>query len=188
VVTSPLPGIYRLTYADWLRFPDDGRRYEILEGELYVTPPPNVEHQRISRNLEFILLAFLRRHSRGEVLDAPIGVRLGDEDVFEPDLVVVLREHSDRIGAQVIEGAPDIVVEILSPGSARRDLGPKREKYREAGVPEYWIVDPASSSVEVLALRDKAYVRHGVFKKAEVLRSALLPELEVALAEVFVAR
>jgi Uma2 family endonuclease len=185
VVTSPLPGIYRLTYADWLRFPDDGRRYEILEGELYVTPPPNVEHQRISRNL---LLVLSRLSLDGEVLCAPLGVRLGDEDVFEPDLVVILREHSDRIGAQVIEGAPDIVIEILSPGSARRDLGPKREKYREAGVPEYWIVDPASSSVEVLALRDKAYVRHGVFKKSEILRSALLPELEVALAEVFVAR
>ena len=187
MVTSPLPGIYRLTFADWLRFPDDGRLYEILEGELYVTPPPSIEHQRISRNLEFLLLSFLRRHARGEILYAPVGVRLGDEDVLEPDLVVVLREHAARIGVQVIEGAPDIIVEILSPGTARRDLGPKREKYREAGVPEYWIVDPASTSVEVLALRDGAYVRHGLFRKNEVLRSSLLPELEIALAEVFVA-
>ena len=187
VVTSPLPGIYRLTYADWLQFPDDGRLYEILEGELYVTPPPSVEHQRISRNLEFLLLTFLRRASLGEVLDAPIGVRLSDDDVLEPDLVVVLREHANRVGVQVIEGAPDIVVEILSPGTARRDLGPKREKYREAGVREYWIVDPASGSVEVLSLRDGAYVRHGVFRKGEILRSALLADLEISLAEVFVA-
>ena len=89
VVTSSFPSAYRLTFADWLRFPDDGRLYEILEGELYVTPPPSVEHQRISRNLEFLLLAFLRRHANGEVLDAPIGVRLSDDDVLEPDLVVV---------------------------------------------------------------------------------------------------
>jgi Uma2 family endonuclease len=184
VVTSPLPGIYRLTFADWLRFPDDGRLYEILEGELYVTPPPGIEHQRISRNL---LLAFSRYSLKGEVLYAPVGVRLSDEDVLEPDLVLVLREHANRIGAQVIEGAPDIVVEILSPGTARRDLGPKREKYRDAGVPEYWIVDPASSSVEVLSLRDGAYVRHGLFRRNETLRSSLLPELEIALAEVFVA-
>lgn len=187
VVTSSLPGIYRLTYADWLRFPDDGRRYEILEGELYSTPPPSVEHQRISRNLQFFLLTFLRRHAAGEVLYAPIGVRLTDEDVLEPDLIVVLREHANRIGAQVIEGAPDIVVEILSPGSARRDLGPKREKYREGGVPEYWIVDPASASVEVLTLREGAYIRYGVFRKNEILRSPVLPTLEIALAEVFVA-
>jgi Uma2 family endonuclease len=183
VVTSPLPGIYRLTFADWLRFPDDGRLYEILEGELYVTPPPSIEHQRISRNL---LLNISRHFSKGEVLYAPVGVRLSDEDVLEPDLVVVLREHADRIGAQVIEGTPDLIVEILSPGTARRDLGPKREKYREAGVPEYWIVDPASSSIEVLALRDGAYVRHGLFRKHEVLRSLLLPEIEIALAQVFV--
>lgn len=187
MVTSSLPGIYRLTFADWLRFPDDGRRYEILEGELYSTPPPSVEHQRISRNLEFFLMTFLRRHAKGEVLYAPIGVRLSDEDVVEPDLVVVLREHASRIGVQVIEGPPDIVVEILSPGTARRDLGPKREKYREADVPEYWIVDPANAAVEVLTLRDGAYVRHGVFGKSEILRSLVLPELEIALGEVFVA-
>jgi len=185
VVTSPLPGIYRLTFADWLRFPDDGRLYEIVEGELYVTPPPSVEHQRISRNLEFLLLTFLRRSSKGEVLYAPIGVRLSDEDVLEPDLVVILREHADRIGAQVIEGVPDLVVEILSPGTARRDLGPKRDKYREAGVPEYWIVDPASATVEVQALRDGAYVRYGLFRREDTLRSPLLSGLEIALGEVF---
>ena len=186
VVTSPLPGVYRLTYADWLRFPDDGRLYEILEGELYVTPPPSVEHQRISRNLEFLLLTFLRRSSRGEVLYAPIGVRLSNEDVLEPDLVIVLREHADRIGTQVIEGVPDLVVEILSPGTARRDLGPKRDKYREAGVPEYWIVDPAAASVEVQVLRDGGCVRHGLFRRDEVLGSPRLPRLEIALSEVFV--
>jgi Uma2 family endonuclease len=185
VVNSPLPSIYRLKFADWMQFPDDGRLYEILEGELYMTPPPSIEHQRISRELGFLLLVFLRKQQKGEILNAPIGVRLSDEDVLEPDLVVVLREHADRVGVQVIEGPPDLVVEILSPGTARRDLGPKRAKYEEAGVPEYWIVDPASASIDVEVLREGKYARHALVKQGEILRSPLLPGLEIALAEVF---
>jgi Uma2 family endonuclease len=188
VATSSLPGIYRLTYADWLRFPDDGRFYEILEGELYGALPPSIEHQRISRNLGFLVHTFLRQHAKGELLRAPLGVRLTDEDILEPDLVVVLSEHAHRIGTQVIEGAPDLIVEILSPGTARRDLGPKREKYLAARVPEYWIVDPASACVEVLALHDSEYVRHGLFRREDTLRSKLLPEIEIALMEVFSTR
>jgi Uma2 family endonuclease len=186
VVTSPLPAVYRLKFADWMRFPDDGRLYEIVEGELYVTPPPNIEHQRISRELEFILLAFLRRERRGEILDAPVGVRLSDEDVLEPDLLVVLRENADRVGEQVIDGPPDLVVEILSPGTARHDLGPKRAKYEEAGVPEYWIVDPVSKSIEIQVLHEGKYARHALVRRDEILRSPLLPGLEVALEDVFV--
>ncbi|MET0594291.1 MAG: Uma2 family endonuclease [Polyangiaceae bacterium] len=186
MVTSPLPAVYRLTYADWLRYPDDGRLYEILEGELYVTPSPSIEHQRISRDLEFLLLTFLRKAGCGEVLDAPVGVRLSDEDVLEPDLLVVLREHADRIGEQVIDGAPDLVVEILSPGTVRRDLGPKRAKYEEAGVPEYWVVDPATATIEVQVLHEGKYARHSLVRRGETLRSPLLPGLEIATDQVFV--
>jgi Uma2 family endonuclease len=84
-VTTSLPAAYRLTYSDWLQCPDDGRLYELMGGELIVTPPPGVEHQRISRNLEFRLLEYLRKTGRGEVFDAPIGVRLNDDEVLEPD-------------------------------------------------------------------------------------------------------
>jgi Uma2 family endonuclease len=183
-----LPGVYRLTFQDWLAFPDDGRLYELIQGEVHVTPPPGIEHQRISRDLEFKLLTFLRERAAGEVLDAPVGVRLSDEDVFEPDLVVVLAEHADRIGAQVIDGAPDLVVEILSPGTAGRDLGPKRQAYLRAGVPEYWIVDPASQAIEVLALERGEYVRSGLYRRGDTLRSPLLAGLEIALQEIFAAR
>jgi Uma2 family endonuclease len=187
-VASPtVPSVYRLTYADWLRFPDDGLRYEIIEGELFVTPPPSIEHQRASRNLALALASFLKRDARGEVLYAPVGVRLGNEDIVEPDLIVVLKGHESRIGASAIEGAPDLVVEILSPGSARRDLGVKREKYRAAGVAEYWIVDPANTSVEVLALEQGQYVRHGLYRRDNTLRSRLLDGLEIALNDVFPA-
>jgi Uma2 family endonuclease len=183
-----LPGVYRLTYRDWLGFSDDGRQYELLDGELIMTPPPSVDHQRISRQLETHLLAYLMRSKAGELLHAPVGVRLGDEDVVEPDIVVVLTEHADRIGTQVIEGAPDLVVEILSPGSARRDLGVKREKYETYGVAEYWIVDPASHSIEVLSQRAGSFERTGLFGLADMLHSPLFADLEIPLADVFVTK
>ncbi len=188
MATVSLPGVYRLTYRDWLGYPDDGHLYELIGGELLMTPPPSTEHQRISRDLEYCLVRHLREHNVGEVLDAPVGVRLSDEDVLEPDLLVVLREHLDRIGRQVVEGPPDVVVEILSPGTARRDLGPKRRAYEAAGVVEYWIVDPESESVEVLTLEQGRYQRFGLFRRTEVLRSQLLPALEISLAEIFVHR
>ena len=187
-MTTALPGVYRLTFQDWLAFPDDGRLYEVVEGELYVTPPPNVEHQRISRELEFCLLQYLRSASRGEVFDAPIGVRLSDDNVVEPDLVVVLAEHADRVGKQAILGVPDLVVEILSPGSAKRDLGIKREQYEASGVQEYWIVDPESRSVEVLTLDRGRYARVGLFRNGDRLASRLLPDLTIDLEQVFPPR
>lgn len=188
LMTVALPGVYRMTFQNWLGFPDDGRFYEIIEGELYVTPPPNVEHQRISREIEFRLLQFLRAAALGEVFDAPIGVRLTDDDVLEPDLVVVLQAHADRIGKQVIEGAPDLVVEVLSPGTAKRDLGLKREQYQAAGVPEYWIVDPESRSIEVLMLDGGRYARSGLFRVADTLTCRLLPGFELELTDVFPPR
>ena len=99
---------------------------------------------------------------------------------------MVLREHADRIGEQVVDGPPDLVVEILSPGTARHDLGPKRAKYEQAGVPEYWIVDPVNKSVEIQVLEGGKYGRHALVRRDEILRSPLLPGLEVPLADVFV--
>jgi len=184
-MTVALPGVYRMTYQDWLDFPDDGHLYEIVEGELYVAPPPNVEHQRITREIESRLLLFLRAAGLGEIFYAPMGVRLTDDDVLEPDLVVVLKEHADRIGKQVIEGAPDLVVEVLAPGTAKRDLGMKRELYQAVGVREYWIVDPESRSIEVLMLDGGRYTRSGLFRVADILTCRLLPGFELELAEVF---
>ena len=184
--TSP-HAAYQLTYKDWLGFPDDGRAYELLEGELIVTPPPSIGHQRISRELEFRLLQHLRATGAGEVLDAPVGVRLSDTVVLEPDLLVVLREHASRIGAQVIEGAPDLVVEILSPGSAVRDLGVKRRAYEVGGVTEYWIVDPVNRSIEVLALEQGAYARHGIYAATDTLTSRLLGGFSMSVGDVFPA-
>lgn len=182
--TVILPAAYRLTYADWLRLPDD-HRCEIIEGELFMTPTPSIRHQRVSRRLGTRLTAFLEGNGVGEMFYAPTGVRLSDDNVVEPDLLVVLEQHRDRIAEQVIDGAPDLVVEILSPGTARRDLVAKRELYARFGVPEYWIVDSEASNIEVLTLERGAYTRFGLFRRYETLRSSLLPDLAIPLAEVF---
>jgi Uma2 family endonuclease len=188
MTTAPaLPAVYKLTAADWVRFPDDGLRYEILGGELHVSPPPTTGHQRISGHLYAHLREHLSAAERGEVFYAPTGVRLSDHDVAEPDLVVVLAEHAGRVGEQAIDGPPDLVVEILSPGTAGRDLGEKRDLYERSGVAEYWIVDPVAAAVEVLVLRAGRYARFGLFRRSDRLRSALLPGLEVPLVEILTA-
>ena len=180
-----VPGVYRLTYADWLAFPNESHRYEVIDGDLFVTPPPAIVHQRVSREIEFALLTFLRESRRGEVLYAPVGVKLDDSNVLEPDLVVVLNHKAHLIGKQVISGPPDVVVEILSPGSARRDLGVKRDAYERGGIEEYWIVDPESRSIEVLALGDQGYERAGLYREAQVLHSRVLPGFDLVLKTVF---
>jgi len=185
VAISTLPRVYRLTYSDWLRFPEDGRLYEIVGGELFVNPPPGIRHQRVSRNLEIAIATHLENTKAGEVFDAPIGVRLSEEDVPEPDLVVVLAAHADRIGEQVIEGAPDVVVEILSPGSAQRDVGVKKTLYAKHGIPEYWIADPESRTIEVFSLEASGYVSRALYRREETLSSAVLVGFTVALNTVF---
>lgn len=182
---TAVPQAYRLTYDDWLGLPDDGRLYEILEGEIFVSPPPSIAHQRVSRNIELRLAEHLRHSAAGEVLDAPVGVRLSSDTVVEPDLLVVLSAHADRIGTQAVEGPPDLVVEILSPGTAQRDLGRKRDLYQRHGVSEYWIVDIEARTVEVLTLSAGEYARAGLFGAGDRLRSPVLPGFELALDEVF---
>ncbi len=183
---SALPDVYRLTYRDWLSFPDDGRAYEIIDGELFVTPSPSIRHQRTSRELQHALLTFLRSTGSGEVLSAPVGVKLDDGSVVEPDIVVVLAANAGRIGEQVIEGAPDIVIEILSPGTAQRDLGIKRRKYEASNVPEYWIVDAESRRIEVLSLHAGRYSRSQTFGGTDTLTSSSLAGFALDVSDVFV--
>jgi Uma2 family endonuclease len=184
--TAPVPATYRVTFEDWLRYPDDGKLYEILEGELAVSPPPTFRHQRIGRKLLRALDTYFEERASGEVFYAPVGVRLSEDTVLEPDLVGILREHLDRIVEErYLDGAPDLVVEILSPGTAGRDLGAKRALYEHAGVPEYWIVDPIAATILVLTLRASAYREAGLYRRDQTLLSPLLAGLEIPLSKVF---
>jgi Uma2 family endonuclease len=172
----------KLTAADWLQGPDSKRPCEILRGDLYQSPLPEIEHQRIAGDLHSRLQQFLG--ARGEVFFSRTGVKLSEDSVTEPDLVVVLSEHAHQVGEAWIEGAPDLVVEILSPGTASRDLSVKREIYEQSGIPEYWIVDRKAGAVEVLTLEGRRYVRFGRFERGSILLSKRLPGLEIAVSSV----
>ncbi len=174
----------RYTYNDYLLLPED-KRHEILDGEIHVVPAPSIKHQRILVDLFDALLHHVRRRQLGEVLPAPVDVLLSSEDVVQPDIVFVLKERATLIGDANIKGAPDLVVEILSPTNRDKDTRLKRKTYARFGVQEYWIVDPDKQTVEILVWSKTGYVAAGTFSKSETLTSPLLPDLKLPLSNVF---
>jgi Uma2 family endonuclease len=136
---------------------DDDQRYEVIHGELLVVPGPGVPHQRILTELSFRFVRFVKEHRAGEVFVAPLDVVLDDRNVVQPDLLFIRSSAPEIIDPRAIRGTPDLVVEIISPSSRRRDRVEKAELYARAGVPEYWIVDPAERSIEVLSLGEDGY-------------------------------
>ncbi len=130
--------------------PEDGNRYEAIDGQLYVTPAPTVRHQRISRNLHVALMALLMEPGHGELLYAPVGVEFPEtEEGVQPDLLFIRQERLGIVGEDWIRGSPDLVIEILSPGTAKRDRTTKRKLYDRQGVAEYWVVDSEAETIEV---------------------------------------
>ena len=152
--------VKRLTYDDLESIPQEreGDRHEIIDGELVVTPSPIPNHESITQNIPWALSQVVRKNKLGRLYTAPVDVRLSPDNVLIPDIIFVARERRQIVGAKVIEAAPDLVVEILSPGTRRRDLGVKRGLYARFGVREYWIVDPDERSVTVLVV-DRRRVR-----------------------------
>jgi Uma2 family endonuclease len=136
----------KLDYADLQLTPDDGRRHELVRGELYVTPSPSPRHQRISRRLERQLESYFHARGLGEVFHAPLDLVLTQRDVLVPDIVVVA--DPSHVTSRAIEGPPLLVVEILSPSTRHVDRGVKARRYAELGVEHYWIVDPDEGRVE----------------------------------------
>ncbi len=136
----------KFTYQDYLHLPED-KRYEILEGDLYVVPAPTVYHQQVSRNLGFVLVQLARGHKLGEILFAPCDVVLSKDTVVQPDILFIAAGRQGILGAAAIQGPPDLVIEILSEGTASRDLQIKRKLYAKYGVREYWIVEPIAKTI-----------------------------------------
>ena len=174
----------RFTYSDYLLLPED-KRYEILDGELYMVPAPNIKHQRLSKRLETILIHQVESGGLGEIFHAPCDVILSDENVVQPDIFVVRKERAGIVGEKNIQGAPDIVIEILSEGTRRKDLMIKSKIYAGFGVAEYWIIDPEADTAEVFVLRETGYVTAGLYGKSDRLSSPMLPDLNLALSEIF---
>ena len=176
-------GKVKLTYEDYLRLPDDGLRHEIIDGEHHVSPSAVPYHQRVSRRIQFQLYRQIEETARGEVFNAPTDLHLSQVDVLVPDLLVLVGPKVGLIGPKKIEGAPDLVVEITSPGSAKRDRGIKRAVYERAGVPEYWVVDVDRKHVERHVLREGRYFLAGTHTDAVAL--AALPDVTVDLQKVW---
>ncbi|MBI5789059.1 MAG: Uma2 family endonuclease [Candidatus Schekmanbacteria bacterium] len=146
----------KYTYQDYLKTPDD-IRYELVEGELLMTPAPNTEHQRISRKLEFKLAKFVEDNDLGEVFDAPCDVYLDEENCLQPDILFIAKDRLNIIGKNNIQDAPDLVVEIISESSVYRDSVRKKKLYAKFGVKEFWLVAPEEKMIEVYNLDNQRY-------------------------------
>ena len=179
----------RLTVEDFMLFPDDGKRHEIIDGVHYVTPSPIRRHQQLSGRLHLSLGEHLRAHlSQGEVYYAPFDVICSTWDVVEPDLLLVAGDQLEILTEKNVVGAPALVVEILSPGTRKRDVHLKRQLFERIGVREYWIVDPDRSLVRVFRRNDS-----GLFSGAAellasehaMLTTPLLPAWSLAMDQLF---
>jgi Uma2 family endonuclease len=180
-----LPEKDRYTYEDYRQLPE-GAPYELIRGHLVMSPSPTVQHQRLVFRLGTALHAHLESGAeKGEVLLSPMDVHLSDDTVVQPDVLYVSAARADRIGEQEITGAPDLVVEVVSPSTSHRDVFDKKRLYEESGVREYWIVDPDSETVEVHVLGDEGLAPHERHVGTGTAASALLDGLTVDLAALF---
>jgi Uma2 family endonuclease len=192
-MSSALQARHGWTYSDLVALPEDQLRHELIDGEHFVTPSPNTGHQTISLNLIRLLLPYLDQHHLGEVFYAPFDVKLSFFTVLVPDLVYFTAQRfAQVVNEKHATAAPDLVVEILSPGTRRRDTGRKRAVYDREGVREYWLVDPEARSITVLR-RPRADagltdVTTLALATDDVLESPLFPGLQVPLREVFRGR
>jgi Uma2 family endonuclease len=183
----PSPGV-KLTYDDFVQFPDDGLRHELIAGEHYVTPSPNTKHQRVSINLTVLIGSWLERHPIGQLFHAPFDVVFSHYDVVEPDLLYLSNARAaDALTPKHVRGVPELVVEIESPGTRKRDETIKRRLYERTGVTEYWMVDPDNDKIRVYR-RDGdelVRVREASAAAGDVLTTSLLPGLKIRLTRVF---
>lgn len=173
------------TYEDWLRLPTDSWQYEVIKGVLHMAPAPNTDHQGIATELSWHMLNFIKQGQLGKLYHAPIDVYLpGQETPVEPDLVFIAATRLNIISKRGIEGAPDLVVEILSPNSWWRDRRAKLPLYEETGVRECWLIDPELQTIEIYVLRDQSYALLGQWGRGEVAASPVMAGFEIGVEEI----
>ena len=179
------PAVTKMTYDQYCLLPEDRNRHELFDGELVMTPSPVARHQEIVSRLSARLLTYVEANSLGKVYVAPLDTIFDQYTVLQPDILFVSRERVSEVVKERIEGAPDLVVEVLSPSTFYNDLRRKMAVYSQFGVREYWIVDLETQTIEV-------YSRHGgelrltqKFSSGETLQSPLLPGLPLPVASIF---
>lgn len=174
----------RYTYKDYLEITDDNR-YEVIEGGLIMVPAPFPYHQEVSKLIGFELIKFVEGNKQGKVLFAPCDVVFNEENVVQPDILVILNENLQIIKEKNISGAPDLVIEILSNSTAHKDLIKKRRLYERFKVKEYWIVDPMEKSITVYSLKEKKIEEIKTFSADETLSSPLLKKFALHIKDIF---
>jgi Uma2 family endonuclease len=177
----------RVSADDLDHFPNDGKRREVIGGELYVSPAPARTHQELSMVLSFLLFQAFNQSGAGRAFAYPVDVRFSEDDQVQPDLLAIRSDRLDIYQGHIVNGAPDIVIEILSPSSRHYDEVEKKRLYEINGVPEYWIVDPAFHQVTIYQLRDGEYAPtepvNGLFKSTAVVEFILDPAALFGMAE-----
>jgi len=178
-------GRIKLGWEDFLELPDDANRYELLDGALVMTPPPSVRHQIVLGNLYRVLDAHVRNAGLGTVLFAPLAVRLDETTIAEPDLVYVASDRAHLIGEQAINGAPDLLVEILSPSTAKRDRTIKCQLYARLGVEHYWLVDPKAERLETFERSGESYQPVSALEGDRTVDPPRFPGLRIELSSLW---
>jgi Uma2 family endonuclease len=178
----------KLTYDDFVHFPDDGKRHELIDGEHYVTPSPNTRHQRIVGNIYLLIGVWLESRPIGQMFLAPYDVVFSEFDVVEPDLLYLSNERAVEVITPLhARGVPELVIEIASKGTRKRDETIKRRLYERAGVSEYWLVDPEVDAIRIYRRQNDRFARPLELSRAagDVLTTPLLSGLEMPLAGIF---
>lgn len=173
------------TYQDYLNLPEDGNRYEIMNGELIMVPAPNTIHQDIILNIVEELRKFVKISQKGKLYIAPIDVVLSETNVVQPDILFIAKEHFNIITEKNISGAPDLIIEILSPSTGYYDLVEKKEIYEKFGVQEYWIVDPRKQRVEIYTNIENRFKLIQQLQKEGVLKSKVLEGFQIDVKNIF---
>jgi Uma2 family endonuclease len=178
-----MPVDTRLTYEDYCLLPEDGKRREIIEGELFVTPSPLTPHQRAVMRLSVRLWQFVDGHKLGEVFVAPFDVVLSEFDVVEPDLLYISKARVNVLTSKNVQRAPNLVVEVLSEGTEKRDRTIKLKLYGKFGVDEYWTIDPNGPSAEIYRRGEEGLVLVAKLSSTDALASPMFPGFSVPLRE-----
>lgn len=181
---AAVPQPLLLTVADYREIGEGPPHYQLIEGEIFMSPSPNRYHQAISRNLEFILMRFLAEQPQGEIYHAPLDVFLDDLNAYQPDILFIRRDRTDILKDDGVHGAPDLVVEILSPSTAKLDKR-KRANFAKHGTKEFWQIDPVLQQIQRFDFTRDQVKPVQLIDEGETFETPLFPGLKIATAEVF---